>query len=190
MKKNEVQYRALKVEAADAADNKLMVQGYAAVYNSPTRSGANSYEVIDSGAFNGADLSNVVFRYNHNDSDLILARTSNNTLTCTVDDNGLHIVSELAPTTSGKDVYTLIQRRDISQMSFAFTVADSYTDSYNVTHISKIGRVIDVSAVDLPAYSDTSLEIVKRDYESMLKSAKMAEIDADTRKRLYIAAKA
>ena len=106
----------------DAQDENLTVTGYAVVFNKPAvmwhdpYDDTNYYEVIDEKALDEADLSDVVMRYNHNDSSEILARTSNQTLNLIKDDSGLKIIAQLANTSFGRDVYELIKRKDISQM--------------------------------------------------------------------------
>lgn len=178
-------YRDIQVRALNASDDNaeaMIVEGYAAVFNQRTLlwesdwSGWSYYEEIDPAAFTGADFSNCVLRYNHDDAALILARTRNNSLTLNVDDKGLKVRAELAPTQAGKDIFALIKRGDIDKMSFAFTVSASSTDydednKIEVRRITKIGSVYDVSPVDFPAYEGT--EITARS------SAVIAEIKAE-----------
>ena len=126
------------------------------------------WEVVDAGAFDGADMSNVVLRYNHSDNFSILARTSNETLRLSVDERGLHIEADIAETSQGKDIYELIKRKDISKMSYGYIVDKDYikkiSETKYIRHISKIKKVVDVSVVDLPAYDATDVEVVKRSF--------------------------
>lgn len=139
------------------------IEGYAAVYNSETKlyenNGIDYYEVVDKGAFDNADMSNVVLRYNHNDTYQILARTENDTLKLNVDEKGLHIEADIANTNQGQDIYTLIKRKDITKMSYAYVVAKDYIEKISkskyIRHIKQIRKIIDVSVVDFPAYDDT-----------------------------------
>ena len=139
MEKKIKEYRTSEVRSADDGD-KLIVEGYAAVFDSPTlifeseTTGYKYYEVVNRGAFDGADLSDVVMKYNHDDQAMVLARTRNKTLQLTVDDHGLKINAELANTSAGRDVYELIKRGDLDKMSFAFTVAEE-TITENVASI-------------------------------------------------------
>lgn len=179
MENPRIERRAAPVEATD--DEKMVVEGYAAVFDSPTvlfRDGETEYkEVIDRSAFDEADMSDVVMRYNHNDDCMILARTLNGTLSLSVDDKGLKIRAELAPTSQGKDLYTLIKRGDVAKMSFAFTTRrDAYDANTRTRHIEQIDRLVDVSAVDMPAYDDTSLAVAKR-------SIKMAQQEREHKRR-------
>ncbi|MBQ4031028.1 MAG: HK97 family phage prohead protease, partial [Bacilli bacterium] len=63
----------MQFRAEETEDKKMEIKGYAAVFNSPE---TYSYtEVISDKAFDDADMSDVVLRYNHNDSFMVLART-------------------------------------------------------------------------------------------------------------------
>jgi HK97 family phage prohead protease len=151
-----------QIPAGEITDNTQIVEGYALRYNEPTVitqiDGIDYYEVIDSGALDGADLSDVPFKYNHDDSFLITARTRNKTLELFPNNEGLYIRANLSNTTAGNDLYTAIQRGDIDKMSFAFVVAqEKYDRQTRTRHIQKIEKLFDVSAVDLPAYDTTSI---------------------------------
>lgn len=170
MKTNKIENRAGGNATAPAGgdDGKMVVEGYAATLESPTvlfRDGETEYkEVIDRHAFDECDMGDVVFRYNHASNIVTLARTSNETLSLDVDNKGLHVRAELADVTLGRDLYTLIRRGDVSKMSFAFTVReDSYDSKTHTRRILKFDRIVDVSAVDFPAYDDTSISEA-RDY--------------------------
>jgi len=142
----------------------MVVEGYAVTYDQPTvmfsDNGIDYYEVIQKGALDNADLSDVPFKYNHSDSVMIMARTRNKTLQLSIDDTGLFIRANLANISVGKDLYELIKRGDIDKMSFAFTVADG-GDTFDIKTrtriITAIDKIYDVSAVDIPAYDSTTI---------------------------------
>ena len=154
-------------------ESRQTIEGYATIFNAATclysANGVDYWEVVDAGAFDGADMENVVLRYNHSDNFSILARTSNETLRLNVDERGLHIEADIAETSQGKDIYELIRRKDISKMSYGYIVDKDYiekiSDTKYVRHISKIRKVVDVSVVDLPAYDATDVDVVKRSFE-------------------------
>lgn len=165
-KKRQKEVRLAEVRAIPQTDEQqdMIVDGYAIVFEQPTvlwtdpDTGKEYKEVISRGALEGVDLSDVPFKYNHSDSLMIMARSRNKTLTLVPDDTGLRISANLAPTTAGKDLYTLIQRGDINKMSFAFYVADDeYDRNTSTRRINKFATIGDVSAVDAPAYEQTSL---------------------------------
>lgn len=163
---NEKIEKRVSVLVADSGDDDMVVTGYAAVFDSPTvlfsYDGIDFKEQIARGAFDGCDFSQCCFKYNHSDDFLTLARTANNTLQLLVDDKGLRCIASLAPIQAGKDLYSLIKRKDISQMSFAFVVSsDTYDDKEHLRTINKISAVYDVSAVDIPAYQNTNISARK-----------------------------
>ena len=150
------------MRTAQDEDNKLMVEGYALVFDAPTviweYDGVQYKEVIERGALDGADMYDVPFKYNHSSNVMVMARTRNKTLQLAIDEKGLFVRADLALTTTGKDLYTLIQRGDIDKMSFAFSVEeDEYDSKTHTRRIKKFRRIYDVAAVDVPAYEQTSI---------------------------------
>lgn len=166
---------ALLEPASENEENKQLVEGYAAVFNQRTLiwesewSGWKYMEVIDRNAFNGADMNDTVFKYNHGDVAMILARASNNTLTMNTDDKGLRISADIIDTNNGTDVYKLIKRGDLNKMSFAFTVKSERTevDKENKIYtrtITAFDKIYDVAVVDFPAYDGTSIQARSKEY--------------------------
>ena len=98
---NDRQYRAFEVRANEA---ECRVEGYAAIFNSPTVmyewDGVQYKEAIDAGAFSETQMADVVMNYNHTGKPV--ARTKNGTLTLTVDSVGLKISADLSGTEEGR----------------------------------------------------------------------------------------
>lgn len=195
-KKKTVELRSMNFRASESEVENLHVEGYAAVFGERTLlwespfTGTKYYEVIDRDAIDAdTDMSDVILRYNHSDSALILARTSNNTLRLNVDDKGIHVDADIAPTTTGRDVYELIKRGDLSKMSFAFTVdgENEETDrnrNETTRHINHIDYVMDVSPVDIPAYMGTSISA--RSHSEIIGELKRREELEQLRQKLII----
>ena len=161
MKNKEVRKLDLQFRAEETEDNKMEIKGYAAVFNSPE---TYSYtEVIDSRAFDGADMSDVVLRYNHNDSFMVLARTRNHSLGLNVDEKGLYIDATLQDDiTDHRNIFNAIKSGLIDKQSFAFTVdEDNYDYDTDTRTITKIGKVFDVSVVDQPFYNATDVSVAR-----------------------------
>ena len=78
-------------------DEGMVVEGYADVFDTVTDVGWMN-EVIDRHAFDNADMSDIVMKYNHEDSVLPMARTRGGSLTFTIDDHGLKIRAKLTDT--------------------------------------------------------------------------------------------
>ena len=185
---------ALLEPASENEENKQLVEGYAAVFNQRTLiwesewSGWKYMEVIDRNAFDGADMSDTVFKYNHGDIAMVLARASNNTLTMQTDDKGLRISADIIDTNNGTDVYKLIKRGDLNKMSFAFTVKNerSESDRENKIYIRTItafDKIYDVAVVDFPAYDGTSIQARSKEYFVNLEKDLQEE---KRRKKLYL----
>lgn len=154
------------VEVRAAEDEGMTVEGYAAVFDSVTDLGYMK-EVIDRGAFDNADMSDIVMKYNHEDSFLPMARTRGGSLQFNIDDHGLKIRAKLPDTTTNKDIFTLIKEGILSKMSFAFTVANEEYDYETDTRIIlAFDKIYDVSVVDVPAYETTEIYArSKEEYE-------------------------
>ena len=144
----------------------MVVEGYAFKYDSETvlyetENGFQYREVIEKGALDGADLSDVPFKYNHNDGVFIVARTRNGSLELIPDDVGLFIRARFIDTQTGRDFFKMIQERLIDKMSFAFTESSDYSEEYGenfvIHHVRKFRRIWDVSGVDIPAYDATEI---------------------------------
>lgn len=171
-----MEMRMALLEPANNDDkNKQLVEGYAAVFNQRALiwesewSGWKYMEVIDRNAFNGANMNDTVFKYNHGDVAMILARASNNTLTMNTDDKGLRISADIIDTNNGTDVYKLIKRGDLNKMSFAFTVKSERTevDKENKIYtrtITAFDKIYDVAVVDFLAYDGTSIQARSKEY--------------------------
>ena len=161
MKQKEIRKLDIQFRAEDSEDGKMKIKGYAAVFNSPETYGYT--EVIDSKAFDEADMTDVVLRYNHNDSFMVLARTRNKSLQLEVDSRGLFMDATLQDDiTEHRDIYNAIKSQLIDKQSFAFTVEeDSYDYDTDTRTITKIGKVFDVSVVDQPFYNATDVSVAR-----------------------------
>ncbi len=162
----EFQARAIGEEGKQ----ELWVEGYAARFNSPTvlfeYDGVEYKEQIARDAFTDCKMDDVIFNYNH--TGRVMARTRNKTLQLAVDDNGLFIRARLDGTEEGRSLYNDIQNGYIDRMSFRFQIAQEAYDYQNHQWtVLRVKRLYDVSAVDIPAYDDTSIEARKADAEAV-----------------------
>lgn len=158
-----------------------IIIGRPIVYDSKTDIGGFFAEIIERGALKKADLEDVRFLVNHDQSKIPLARsrknTKNSTMQLTVDDDGMEIQVELDTenNTEARNLYSAIERGDITGMSFLFGVEDEEWEDldsdYPTRHIKAISTVVEVSAVTFPAYEDTS--ITARD-KSVVDTARLA----------------
>ena len=141
-------------------DTDFYVEGFATTFDKPYElyefDGIKYYEMIARDALIGADMSDVIFQYNH--AGKVLARMSNNTLGLDPVDHGLLTFADLSKSRAAKDMYEEIDNGLITKMSWAFVVKeDSYDRDTHTRTILKIKKVYDVSAVSIPANADTDI---------------------------------
>ena len=171
MIEKETRFSSIESRKDEENQNKMVVEGYAIVFNEETLIGTEEHgfiESIDKEALKEANMKDVPFKYNHTDNVLILARTRNGSLSLEVDEKGLKIHAELIDTTSNRDIYKSIEAGLLDKMSFAFTVKSQSWDKNGKLPkrtITAIDRLFDVSVVDLPAYDQTSIQASARSLE-------------------------
>lgn len=167
--------RPLEVRAAEKSRT---IGGYAAVFNSEADIGGHFREVIAPGAFNAALKQDVRALIDH-DSGRVIGRTTAGTLRLKQDETGLAVEIDLPDTTDGRDLGTLIERGDISGMSFGFIVTKQSWDE-TVEPPTRTIEAVDlreVSVVAFPAYDDTSIAL--RSLEDARKSAEKDRAQAE-----------
>ena len=170
---------------ATKEEEKGIVEGRAIIYDRETDLGYFT-EVIAPGALKNTDLKDVRFLVNHNTDMIPLARSRNNnensTMQLIVDEKGLKIRVKLdiENNTEARNLYSAIQRGDITGMSFMFTIRGESWEEEDSDHplrrITDIERVFEVSAVTFPAYEDTEInarcKLELENFKSTLESAR------------------
>lgn len=155
------QFDCHELRAEKDEKGKKKVKGYAAVFNSLSEDLGGFREKINRNAFDNVLDNDVVAVFNH-DMNMILGRTTSGTLKLSVDERGLLTEIDMPNTTLGNDLIELVERGDISKMSFGFYVdRDEWIESERdfVREVKEVKRLIDVSLVTKPAYNDTSVAI-------------------------------
>lgn len=147
------------VEARQAEDGTMRLRGYAAVFNDASVP-LPFKETIAPGAFRKTLSETPDVRLLINHSGLPLARTKNGTLTLTEDDRGLFMDAVIADTSEGRDLYKLVERGDVDQMSFAFRVIrQKWNEDRSTRTLTEVSLADgDVSVVTYPAYPTTTVE--------------------------------
>ncbi len=150
----------------EAEESTAVLTGRPIVYNSRTDLGYFD-EVIDSGALNNTDLTDVRFLVNHDTSKIPLARSRRNngssTMQLSVDEGGMAIRAEIdiENNAEARSLYSAVKRGDVTGMSFMFSVDseewDDLESEHPTRHILSIGSVVEVSAVTFPAYESTEI---------------------------------
>lgn len=132
-------------------------------------------EIIEPGALTEADISDVLLTVNHNLSDIPLARSRGGqpgeTMQLSVDNYNCRITAQLDVENNpqARALHSAVARGDITGMSFMFHVKEDTWEKENdvlVRHIQKIDKIIDVSAVTIPAYPSTSISARSAGYEN------------------------
>ena len=154
-------FEVAKDNEEDSAD--YMVEGYAmkfAPYPLYETEDGIVNEQFNREAFNGTDLSDVIFLYDHQGK--VFARGSNGTLKITFDDIGMKIQADLSKSRAAKEMYDEIQAGLVTKMSWGFRVGDyDYDDKTRTIIHNSIKKVYDVSAVGIPANNDTVINARK-----------------------------
>lgn len=182
MNKNKFEQRSYNFDIRSELneDGVGIVTGRPIVYNSRTDLGYFD-EIIESGALDKADLRDVRFLVNHDTSRIPLARSRNNnansTMQMTLDNEGMAIRVNLDTknNSEARNLYSAIQRGDITGMSFMFSVEKEDWENLESDHplrrIKQISNVVEVSAVTFPAYEDSSISVRNKE---ALENAKLA----------------
>ncbi len=173
MKEKEIRKLDIQFRAETTEDEKMEIKGYAVVFDSPETYGYT--EVISKNALDNAKIDDVVLRYNHNDSFMVLARTRNGSLKLNRDEKGLFMDAVLQDDiTEHKNIFNAIKSGLIDKQSFAFTVdEDEYDYETDTRTITKIGKLFDVSVVDQPFYNATDVSIASKNDDFLERRAEL-----------------
>lgn len=164
---NELEQRSYLFEVrAEQTENGNIITGRPIVYNSRTDLGFFD-EIIESGALDNTDLTDVRFLVNHDVSKIPLARSrrnnGNSTMHLTVDalGMGIRVTLDTENNSEARALYSAVQRGDITGMSFMFGIRGEKWDDLESDHptrrITDISTVVEVSAVTFPAYDATEI---------------------------------
>ena len=167
--RREIVVRLDQIEFRDAGNpdkpHETTLRGHAALFNSLSDDLGGFREIIEPGFFRSAlrKRPDVRLLFNH-DPNHVLARTASDTLELREDGRGLHVFARINKEIQWvKDLRASMQRGDIDQMSFAFTLK-AEGDDWAVTEDGTVVRTLradgaddlfDVSVVTYPAYRAT-----------------------------------
>lgn len=158
----------LEVRDSGAGDGSYTLRGHFAVFNRLSLDLGGFREKIDPGAF-----TNVLARgpaclcvWDH-DTARVLANTDNGTLELKESPGGLEGWARVAPTSYAADLRVLLDRGDISQASFMFTiererwetVVEEGKPDVVVATIEEIGELYDVTVTGRGAYPQTDVSL-------------------------------
>lgn len=174
------EYRAIELRAEEQeGGGNPIIFGRPAIYDEETlvqTFDGGFVEVIQRGAFDKTDLRDVRLLINHDDKGVTLARSRNNNENSTMrigcDDSGLYFEAalDIENNAQARAIYSAIGRGDMTGMSFAFFVPDdgqeweTLSDGTLKRTITKVAKVDEISVVNFPQYTGTSVD--KRSLDS------------------------
>lgn len=169
------EYRALVLEPVKNGESEYCVKGLAATFKPYCLYVVDNIEYkerIEPNAFDGCDMSDVVFRIDHIGP--VYARSSAGTLRVNATDEGLVFEADLGKTASARGIYEDVAAGNYPKASFAFTVeCDHYEPETHTRVIDAFRKIYDVSPVTFPANDSTMVGC--RDYfsaqEEMIRKA-------------------
>lgn len=187
---------------AESSETGSIITGRPIIYNSKTNLGYYD-EIIEPGALNNTDLTDVRFLVNHDLNKIPLARSrrnnGNSTMQLIVDNEGMSIrvILDTENNSEARALYSAVERGDISGMSFMFAVRDEEWDDIDSDHplrrIKDISSVVEVSAVTFPAYDATEINARSKEALENARSAvetarqlKAKSVDTDDLKLLKL----
>lgn len=181
--KNDREYRSL-VSFQAQENEPYTVRGYASTFEPYvllSYDGIDYKERIEPTAFNEADMSDVIFQYNHEGR--VYARQSNGTLELGIDPHGLAIRADLSSTAGSRDLFEDIRTGLITKMSFAFTVgSDHYEAETHTRVVDRIAKVYDVSAVSIPANPGTDIS-ARSYFDGVIEAEKAERLEREAREQ-------
>lgn len=173
-------YTVRDIEARADGDG-MRLAGYAAVFNDASVP-LPFKESIAPGAFRKTLSETPDVRMLINHQGLPVCRTKNRTLKLEEDDRGLRFEADLADTQEGRDIYELVKRGDVDQMSFAFRVIrQKWNDDRTRRVLSEVSLADgDISVVTYPAYPTTTVEAREHIKQAMKAIKEGRDIDDST----------
>ena len=188
------EYRSMILEVRESDENESdekIVEGYATTFNEPyylysfEREDGETVTVneqVDRNAFDGADMSDVIFQYDHEGR--VFAHLSNGTMELCDDDHGLKVKANLGGTEIGRNLYEEIRGGYTNKMSFGFTVAESDIlpdgDNQYIRTIRRIGKLFDVSAVSYPQNNFTEIS-ARKNCEGVIAKIEAERLEVEKR---------
>lgn len=163
----------IELRSSEESEDTRYIVGYALRFNSESENLGGFIETIEPTALDGADMSDVRALFNH-DASMVLGRSKSGTLKLEVDELGLRYTIEPPDTSFARDLMHSMQRGDIDQSSFGFSLNYSDGDEWEYDEkrdvylrtIKKFNTISDVSIVTYPAYTATESIVAQRSLES------------------------
>ncbi|WP_335871958.1 HK97 family phage prohead protease [Bacillus sp. 2205SS5-2] len=183
MKKEKMvrEYRTkFNITRAEDTPDELIIEGYFALYEQETELWPGSFEILSKGCFDNTLSNDIRALWNHN-TQYVLGRNKSGTLQLSSDEKGLYGVIKLPNTQYARDLYELVERKDVDQCSFGFDILDEKLEELaNDSFRWRINEVDlhEISVVTFPAYENTSVQV----REKQIKEMKSRKVEAQRQK--------
>lgn len=199
-KNNEIRNVECKFEVRDVGegDNKQThIQGYALKFGTLSENLGGFRELVNKGALDNCDMSDVVFDFNH-DFSKVLARNNKQagigSLTLKIDDIGLFFDAIPTDTSYSRDLIENMRNGIVNKCSFIFSIDwsdpeaqiwdwDDGSRGYDFRTINKFKSISDVAIVVFPAYDSTETSIYSRAKEERNGESGKAKRELEKRKQ-------
>ncbi|MCP3025409.1 HK97 family phage prohead protease [Halobacillus sp. A5] len=188
MNREQRQMRSVVSDLSTRAEegNEKAIEGYFAVFNSPTELFPGAFEEIDPEAFNNTLGNDIRALINH-DTAQVLGRNKSGSLELKVDSHGLWGRIKINEDDSDAvNLYSRVQRGDVDQCSFGFNIINEETDMRDDGTVKWRLKEVDLhecSVVTFPAYENTGVQARKKDLETM-KARKLEQRKQQLKERL------
>lgn len=154
----DIEYRAWAPDDVEmrAEGDGMTFSGRAIVYNAKSEPLPFRELILPGAATRSLKSRNEIKALIGHDPTMVIGSTRAGTLRLAEDERGVTADIDLPDTTYGRDLSVSVTRRDITSMSFGFTVVkDAWNEDYTQRTISEL-RVHEVSVVAMPAYPQTT----------------------------------
>lgn len=165
------QFATIGMKIERRAEGEAILAGHAAVFGQLSENLGGFVEQVMPGAFAEAIATDDVRALFNHDPNFVLGRSRASTLKLAEDERGLAVEITLPASQTIRDlVVAPIERGDVSQMSFGFSVRPNgedwnYDDEGRLVRTLKRLRLYDVSPVTFPAYPQTDVSVATRSLE-------------------------
>lgn len=168
--------------ASGAGPDAVTIRGHAAVFNLLSHDLGGFREEVAPGAFRDVLATDPdTFLVQDHNTLFVLGRTRNKTLELREDARGLHVWDRFPETTFANDLAVLMERGDIDQMSFKFTIDEeewAEDAEGNVTsRILRVGELFDVTVCAQGAYPQTDAQLVRSRYQRAIDLGRVPNLE-------------
>ena len=166
----------------------MYIEGYFVVFDQPYYIDDWYEERVDRGAFEGCDMSDVRALMDHR-TDMVLGRTTSNTLTLSIDDTGIFgSILVNSADTDAVNLHARVQRGDVNQASFGFdedsVTYDDLPDGRTRRTINSISKLYEVSVCTFPAYEGTYVTARSSDAAAQIRAEILALKKSKLKRRM------